>query len=111
MALNYNIKLNMFDCDWSTLLDKFLIRLGILVTMCIVFWIGTHFYSKLTRAKPMRLNQDSYVVVIGGAQGMGLEMCRILSERFGCHIFMVDIRKDLFEKIEKELKNMNCRSI
>jgi len=60
-----------------------------------------HFLTKLLAKKlPVKLDKNSFVIITGGCMGIGRQMALELAQLYNCRLLIIDIRKDLFAKIE-----------
>lgn len=62
--------------------------------------ILSHLASRfLYRAKPLKLNPDSIIVIAGGCMGIGKIMAIQLAKLYHSTIIIIDRRKDLFADV------------
>ena len=74
----------------------------------ILFLFGlivVHLWSKFKmRRKPVTLDVDSVVIILGGCTGVGRVMALEVARLYHCVIIVVDKRRDLFEAMSEEMK-------
>lgn len=86
--------------SFSTLYTIFTASIFLLVISIAV----CHIYSRFKRPRPLKLNQDSIVVIIGACMGIGKVMAVEIARLYHSTILIVDRRKDLFEAVSHEIK-------
>jgi short-subunit dehydrogenase len=62
--------------------------------------VTTFFGKKI----PVKLDRNSLVILTGGCMGIGRQMALELARLYNCRLLIIDRRKDLFAKIEQEIK-------
>lgn len=53
----------------------------------------SHIYAKLKRPKPLKLNSDSVVVIVGACMGIGKLMAIEIARQYHSTIILVDRKK------------------
>lgn len=92
--INYN---KMF---LGYIFDAFSSIIGAVVLVFILAHLITNLFFK---KKPLKLDKNSFVVITGACQGIGRQMALEIAKLYHCSILVVDIKKELFDKIAAEI--------
>lgn len=87
--IDYNILMGFLFLSFSTLYSIFS-AIVFIITLFIVLW---HIYAKLKRPKPLKLNSDSVVVIVGACMGIGKLMAIEIARQYHSTIILVDRKK------------------
>jgi D-arabinose 1-dehydrogenase-like Zn-dependent alcohol dehydrogenase len=75
--------------SFSTLYSIF----SAIVFIITLFIVLSHIYAKLKRPKPLKLNSDSVVVIVGACMGIGKLMAIEIARQYHSTIILVDRKK------------------